>query len=69
MKPCLIHYLTKGIELEFVLALHFINFKTLIVAITLVGTLGVIVFQKIRPAYYNTTSIATSGIAAFERID
>jgi len=49
--------------------IFFINFKTLIIAITLVGTLGVIVFQKIRPAYYNTTSIATSGISAFERIE
>ena len=33
----------------------FINFKILIIAITLVGALGVIVFQKIRPAYYNNT--------------
>ena len=49
--------------------IFFINFKTLIIVITLVGTLGVIVFQKIRPAYYNTTSIATSGISAFERIE
>tara|TARA_X000000368_G_scaffold339058_2_gene277141 strand:- start:7 stop:858 length:852 start_codon:yes stop_codon:yes gene_type:complete len=49
--------------------IFFINFKILIIAITLVGTLGVIVFQKIRPAYYNTTSIATSGISAFERIE
>tara|TARA_Y100000385_G_scaffold46432_1_gene43065 strand:+ start:105 stop:956 length:852 start_codon:yes stop_codon:yes gene_type:complete len=49
--------------------IFFINFKTLIIAITLVGTLGIIVFQKIRPAYYNTTSIATSGISAFERIE
>ena len=49
--------------------IFFINFKTLIIVITLSGTLGVIVFQKIRPAYYNTTSIATSGISAFERIE
>ena len=49
--------------------IFFINFKTLIIVITVVGTLGVIVFQKIRPAYYNTTSIATSGISAFERIE
>ena len=49
--------------------IFFINFKTLIIVITFVGTLGVIVFQKIRPAYYNTTSIATSGISAFERIE
>jgi len=49
--------------------IFFINFKTLIIVITLFGTLGVIVFQKIRPAYYNTTSIATSGISAFERFE
>ncbi len=49
--------------------IFFINFKTLIITITLVVTLGVIGFQKIRPAYYNTTAIATSGISAFERIE
>ena len=48
--------------------LFFINFKILIIAITLVGTLGVVVFQKIRPAYYTTNAIATSGISEFERI-
>ena len=48
--------------------LFFINFKILIIAITLVGTLGVVVFQKLRPAYYSTTAVATSGISKFERI-
>ena len=48
--------------------LFFINFKILIVVITLVGVLGAIVFQKVRPAYYSTTAIATSGISEFERI-
>ena len=48
--------------------LFFINFKILIIAITLIGILGVIVFQKVRPAYYSTTAIATSGISVFERI-
>jgi len=48
--------------------LFFINFKILIIAITLVGTLGVVVFQKLRPAYYSTNAIATSGISEFERI-
>ena len=48
--------------------LFFINFKILIIAITLVGTLGVVVFQKLRPAYYLTNAIATSGISEFERI-
>ena len=48
--------------------LFFINFKILIVVITLIGFLGAIVFQKVRPAYYSTTAIATSGISEFERI-
>tara|TARA_B110000967_G_scaffold135249_1_gene138088 strand:- start:4691 stop:5542 length:852 start_codon:yes stop_codon:yes gene_type:complete len=48
--------------------LFFINFKILIIAITLVGSLGVVVFQKLRPAYYLTNAIATSGISEFERI-
>ena len=48
--------------------LFFINFKILIIAITLVGSLGVVVFQKLRPAYYSTNAIATSGISEFERI-
>ena len=47
--------------------LFFINFKILIIAITLVGTLGVVVFQKVRPAYYSTVAIATSGLSVFER--
>ena len=49
--------------------LFFINFRKIIVITTIFGTLSVIVFQKIRPAYYNTTAIATSGISSFERID
>jgi len=49
--------------------LFFINFRKTIIIITILGTLSVIVFQKIRPAYYNTTAIATSGISSFERID
>jgi len=48
--------------------LFFINFKILIIAITLIGTLVFVVFQKVRPAYYSTTAIATSGISEFERI-
>ena len=48
--------------------LFFINFKILIVVITLIGVLGAIVFQKVRPTYYSTTAIATSGISEFERI-
>jgi hypothetical protein len=49
--------------------LFFINFRKIIITITILGTLSVIVFQKLRPAYYNTMAIATSGISTFERID
>ena len=47
----------------------FIKFRILIVSMTILGTISVIAFQKLRPAYYNTTAIATSGISAFERIE
>lgn len=49
--------------------LFFIKFRILIISITILGTLSAIMFQKLRPAYYNTTAIATSGISAFERIE
>ena len=49
------------------LILFFIKFKTLIVSITIFGALSVVVFQKLKPAYYSTTAIATSGISTFER--
>ena len=49
------------------LILFFIKFKTLIVSITIFGALSVVVFQKLKPSYYSTTAIATSGISTFER--
>jgi len=49
--------------------LFFINFRILIVSVTLIGILSVIIFQKVRPAYYSTVAIATSGLSTFERID
>ena len=49
--------------------LFFINFKKIIVITTIFGALSVILFQKVRPAYYNTTALVTSGISDFERID
>ena len=48
--------------------LFFIKFKVLIISITILGTLSVILFQKIKPAFYSTTAIATSGISEFERL-
>ena len=49
--------------------LFFIKFKILIISITIFGTLLVVVFQKLKPTYYSTTAIATSGISIFERLE
>ena len=49
--------------------LFFIEFKILIVSLTIFGVLSVVVFQKLKPAYYSANAIATSGISIFERID
>jgi len=49
--------------------LFFINSRRIIIAVTVLGTLSAILFQKLRPAYYNTQAIATSGIADFERLE
>ena len=49
--------------------LFFINFRKVIIITTIVGTLSVILFQNVRPAYYNTTALVISGISSFERID
>jgi hypothetical protein len=55
----------KEIMNEFIL--FFINFRNIIVITTILGTLSVVLFQKLRPAYFETTAIATSGISNFER--
>tara|TARA_B110000238_G_scaffold191257_1_gene225269 strand:+ start:367 stop:1209 length:843 start_codon:yes stop_codon:yes gene_type:complete len=49
--------------------LFFIKFKILIISITIFGTLGAVGFQKLKPSYYYTTAIATSGISIFESAD
>jgi len=49
--------------------LFFIKFKILIISITIFGTLSVVVFQNLKPTYYSTTAIATSGISIFERLE
>ena len=46
--------------------LFFINSRILIISVTLIGTLSVIIFQKVRPSYYSTVAIATSGLSVFE---
>ena len=52
-----------------VVILFFIEFKILIVSLTILGVLSVVVFQKTKPAFYSANAIATSGISVFERIE
>ena len=49
--------------------LFFIRNKFLIMSVTIFGIVSVILFQKLKPAYFSTTSIATSGVAAYERFE
>jgi len=42
--------------------------KKLIISFTLIAVFAVFLFQKLKPAFYETSAIATSGISAFERI-
>ena len=49
--------------------LFFIRNKFLIISITIAGVVSVILFQKLKPAFFKTTALATSGIAAYERFE
>ncbi len=49
--------------------LFFIRNKYLISSITVIGVLSVILFQKLKPAFFKTNAIASSGIAAYERFE
>tara|TARA_Y100001954_G_scaffold235230_1_gene292506 strand:+ start:2654 stop:3508 length:855 start_codon:yes stop_codon:yes gene_type:complete len=49
--------------------LFFIRNKYLITSITITGILSVILFQNLKPAFFKTNAIATSGIAAYERFE
>jgi len=63
--------MNKEISLEQILSdvvMFFDRNKKLIISITLVAVIGVFLFQKLKPAFYETTAIATSGISAYERI-
>ena len=63
--------MNKEISLEQVLSdivMFFDRNKKLILSITLVAVIGVFLFQKLKPSFYETTAIATSGISAYERI-
>ena len=49
--------------------LFFIRNKFLIISITIAGIVSVVLFQKLKPAFFKTTALATSGIAAYERFE
>ena len=49
--------------------LFFIRYRKIIITTTITGFLVVVLFQKFRPAFYNTKAIVTSGISIFERAD
>ena len=55
-------------EIIYKTILFFINYRIIIISITIIGTMSAILFQKLRPAYYESVAIATSGISEFEGI-
>jgi len=50
------------------LILFFINFKTVIITVTLIGLLTGFLYTKFEEKHYELSAIATSGISEFERI-
>ena len=64
--------MNKEISLEKILSdvvMFFDRNKKLIISMTLVAVIGVFMFQKLKPAFYETTAIATSGISEYEGIE
>ena len=64
--------MNKEISLEKILSdvvMFFDRNKKLIISVTLVAVIVVFIFQKLKPAFYATTAIATSGIAEYEGIE
>ena len=64
--------MNKEISLEQILSdvvMFFDRNKKLIISVTLVAVIGVFIFQKLKPAFYETTAIATSGISEYEGIE
>ena len=63
--------MNKEISLEqivFDIVMFFDRNKRLIISMTFIAVIGVFLFQKLKPSFYETTAIATSGISAYERI-
>ena len=64
--------MNKEISLEQIVSdvvMFFDRNKKLIISVTLVAVIGVFIFQKLKPAFYETTAIATSGISEYEGIE
>ena len=64
--------MNKEISLEQIVSdvvMFFDRNKKLIISVTLVAVIGVFIFQKLKPAFYATTAIATSGISEYEGIE
>ena len=59
----------KNFELFSDIILFFIRNKLMIISVTLAGVISLILFQKLKPAYFQTTAIATSGVSAYERFE
>lgn len=63
--------MNKEISLEQIISdvvMFFDRNKKLIISFTLIAVFAVFLFQKLKPAFYETSAIATSGISAYERI-
>ena len=64
--------MNKEISIEQILTdvvMFFDRNKKLILSTTLIAVIGVFLFQKLKPAFYDTTGMATSGISEYEGIE
>ena len=64
--------MNKEVSLERILfdvVMFFDRNKKLIISTTLVAIIGVFLFQKLKPSFYETTAIATSGISEYVGIE
>ena len=64
--------MNKEVSLERILfdvIIFFDRNKRLIISMTLVAIIGVFLFQKLKPSFYETTAIATSGISEYVGIE
>ena len=64
--------MNKEISLERILfdvVMFFDRNKKLIISMTLFAIIGVFLFQKLKPSFYETTAIATSGISEYVGIE